>query len=532
MKPLKNFFFYNYLSITLFCFAILICQFTGNRGILPIDSTGAFDSGYRILNGDHPFKDYWVITGPMVDYLSSLIFLIFGNSWQNYLLSASIFNGLISLATFYLFINLGLEKKLSFIYSICFAVLAYPSSGTPFIEHHSAFFSILSLYALIIAMQRNKLFYWSSIPFLMMFAFLSKQVPATYVLLVIILVTILHLIHQTKKDFINIFISLSLSSLSIIGLMIIFFKSNSIEIKSFLIQYLYYPSALGNQRYDSIIYDFKNVFLNYKFIYFSLLIFAIFSIKNLDLKKNFYQSKDFKILIICLLLFFSLAQHMIITKNQIYIYFLIPLFIGLANIQLFKAKHKYSKYLTIFMVLFCLGITLKYHYRFNIERKFHELNNVNFSDSEKGDKISNKLAGLNWITPKTTEKTQIILEIQLMKDFIKILKNEKSNVMVITNYSIFSSIIEKNVSGYSRWYPGDNSAFPKIGDKYFNNYKKFIISKLDRKQIQTIYVLPDVSEGHLTNYIDRKCLTKETLNQKIKKFTIDRNCKEFLINKN
>ena len=124
------------------------------------------------------------------------------------------------------------------------------------------------------------------------------------------------------------------------------------------------------------------------------------------------------------------------------------------------------------------------------------------------------------------------MEIQLIKDFIKILKNEKSNVIVITNYSIFSSIIEKNVSGYSRWYPGDNSAFPKIGDKYFNNYKKFIISKLDRKKIQTIYVLPDVSEGHLTNYIDGKCLTKETLNQKIKKFTIDRNCKEFLINKN
>ena len=33
--------------------------------------------------------------------------------------------------------------------SICFSILAYPTSGTPFVDHHSAFLSLLTIYVLI-----------------------------------------------------------------------------------------------------------------------------------------------------------------------------------------------------------------------------------------------------------------------------------------------------------------------------------------------------------------------------------------------
>ena len=74
MKSIKIFFLNNFYAIILFVFASLICQYTGNRGIFPIDSFGHFDSGFRVLNGEHPFKDFWAISGPFIDYVQSLIF--------------------------------------------------------------------------------------------------------------------------------------------------------------------------------------------------------------------------------------------------------------------------------------------------------------------------------------------------------------------------------------------------------------------------------------------------------------------------
>ena len=56
---------------------------------------------------------------------------------------------------------------------------------------------------------------------------------------------------------------------------------------------------------------------------------------------------------------------------------------------------------------------MKYHLRYNIERKFHELNNINFSKSVKGQTINKKLTGLNWITPENSRKFKINFEVEL-----------------------------------------------------------------------------------------------------------------------
>ena len=50
--------------------------------------------------------------------------------------------------------------------------------------------------------------------------------------------------------------------------------------------------------------------------------------------------------------------------------------------------------------------------------------------------------------------------------------------MVLSNYSLFSVLLEENVSGYSRWYPGDNSAFPNEGNLYYKDFKNFILTTL------------------------------------------------------
>ena len=141
MKSLKKIVTKYFFAFLIFLIAVLFNQYSGNRGVFPIDSFSHFDTGYRIILGDRPFEDYWIVSGFFVDYLQSLIFILLGVNWQTFLLHASILNGVVTLVIYYLFLSIGLNRALSFFYSVCFSILAYPSSGTPFVDHHSAFLS-------------------------------------------------------------------------------------------------------------------------------------------------------------------------------------------------------------------------------------------------------------------------------------------------------------------------------------------------------------------------------------------------------
>lgn len=249
MKNIKNSLKENYLALLLFLFALLINQYTGNRGVFPIDSFSHFDSGFRILKGDHPFKDYWVVSGPIIDYLQSIFFFLFGINWQSYVFHASFINGLLTLLTFYLFLNLQLDKYLSFFYSLCFAILSYPSSGTPFVDHHSTFFSLASIYYLIRGLNEDKTYQWVLIPVFLSLSFLSKQVPAFYIFLSIIFTLIFHLSQIEKKKSLKILSVLFLTSFLILIFFFLFLKINSINFKDFIYQYVIYPKSIGDQRF-------------------------------------------------------------------------------------------------------------------------------------------------------------------------------------------------------------------------------------------------------------------------------------------
>ncbi len=529
MKQIKFFPWRNFLAWAIFIFGVLICHYTGSKGIFPLDSFSHFDSGYRILNGEHPFRDYWIVSGFFVDYLQSVIFYTLGVNWQTYILNASLLNGAASVLIYNLFNSLGLNFKLSFFYAICFSILAYPTSGTPFVDHHSTFLSIISLVMLIKSMQSNKLHYWALVPVFLFAAFLSKQVPATYIFFITILLIILHLIFQEKKKIIKIFLILFLSSSILISLLLISFKLNNIELKNFLTQYILYPSTIGEGRFRTIEYDLKNTFFNFKFIYLALFFLVFFTFENLREKKFFYNYISFKVLLICILTFLALAHHIIFTKNQIFIFFLIPLILGFASIQLNLIHKNYKRFINILLIIFCLGVTYKYHIRYNEERKFHELNNVQFTNSIKATNLSDKFYGLKWLTPKIKNKKESVEEVNFLKYVIDILKSDKNNKLVLTNYSFFSVLTEKNISGYSRWYPGDNSAFPLKNAEYFSDYKNLILSNIQKKKIKTFYLLPDIKESNLLDYVDSKCFNRNEIKFKIIKFEVNDKCQDIIM---
>ena len=103
---------------TLFILILIIFSFTinlisGNRGVFPMDTFAFFDTGYRVLNGEHPFKDFWVVSGPFIDYTQAIIFYIFGVSWKSYLINSSLLNSLVVVTSFILFKKLGANDYLN-----------------------------------------------------------------------------------------------------------------------------------------------------------------------------------------------------------------------------------------------------------------------------------------------------------------------------------------------------------------------------------------------------------------------------------
>tara|TARA_Y100000590_G_scaffold240705_1_gene270687 strand:+ start:1239 stop:2798 length:1560 start_codon:yes stop_codon:yes gene_type:complete len=502
--------------ILLFLFSLLINQYYGNKGIFPIDSFSHFDTGFRILLGEYPFKDYWVVSGPFVDYLQGLFFYLFGVNWQTYVFHASFINGIITIVTFTILRNFQFNIFFSFIYSLFFSILAYPSSGTPFVDHHSSFFALLGIYILLLAIKNGKNYYWILLPIIFGLSFLSKQVPALYIIFFTILILIFYCLVNRKYDFIKyILLGLSIFILAVLTLGTI----QGINLSTFLNQYIFYPQTIGQNRFENLDLNFNNFVSHFKFIYLSLVPLVYLNLKNLFLKKNYFKEKEFINFLILILLTFSFILHQLLTKNQTIIFFLIPILVAFSHISLGSDKNIIS----VILIVFCLLITIKYHLRFNEDRKFHELNNSNFKLSVDGNQINQKLKGLNWITPEFKKNPQ--KEINLINETKIYLKNENRFKMILTNYSFFSVILNESSFSTTRWHAFDGTDYPKKGNKYFEKYKSLLINSIKSNKIEVIYTIKPVKRENLYDYIDENCFNEKKLTEILTMYEL-KNCKE------
>ena len=82
--------------------AYQINNYFGFIGLNPGDSFQTFDSGHRVLKGDLPFKDYWIVSGgPLLDIMQSFVFKILGVSWSSFVIHASILNSIFSISIYF-----------------------------------------------------------------------------------------------------------------------------------------------------------------------------------------------------------------------------------------------------------------------------------------------------------------------------------------------------------------------------------------------------------------------------------------------
>ena len=72
----------------LFIFSVYVNNYYGSIGVFPVDSFAFFDSAYSINHGMIPFRDYWVMNGPIIDLIQSLFFNFLGTSWKTYLINS------------------------------------------------------------------------------------------------------------------------------------------------------------------------------------------------------------------------------------------------------------------------------------------------------------------------------------------------------------------------------------------------------------------------------------------------------------
>ena len=510
--------------IILAVFSICINQYFGNRGVFPIDSFLIFDSAYNVASGNHPFKDYWIITGPFLDYIQSLFFITFGVNWISYVLHASLLNMGLALFSFYFFLNIGLRNFYAFIYSLGVATLAYPPIGVPFIDHHSVIFCVMALYSLSLGILFEKKLFWFLTPIFLIFSFFSKQIPSSYLAILFVIIISIYFFSEKNKKNKNL-LYLLLGSLFSIFLIVSVFFVNEIPVKNFFVQYISYPASLGAERIDTLNIDFENLFGQFKFIYFALipLLFCIFILIRNN-KKNFIHSKE---LVVSLLFLASMGIFMycqLLTKNQVLIFFLIPISAAFSHAYITKFFNR--KYLIYFILVIFFFSSGKYHVRFNSNKKFMELANADFNSAIHAVQLDERLFGLKWITPSYIDNPSD--EINLLIDAKNILLGVKERKIIITDYQFFSSLLLNKIASPNKWY--DELSVPNRKNKYYNNYKDFFLNKIKHDEVKYIYFIG--KDKHQMNFFqeliyENKCMVSRQINELLIEFDINK-CEQIL----
>ena len=513
------------LIIILGIFSIGINFYYGNIGVFAVDTFAFFDTAYSILINKHPFKDIWITSGPLVDYLQAIFFKIFGINWFSYVLHASIFNLLITVICFFALNKLGLKSYYSFFYSISVAILCYPVAGTPFAYQHSYILSIISLFLFFISMKSESIILWFLLPIIMVFSFLSLHVPASYINFILLISIFIYFKYNYTLSKI---ISFLLGSIFILLFLISFFLFFEIPIINFVQQYILFPLSVGEYRVTGQEYSyfsleerftFRGVVGHFKFLHLFLILIFI------TLITNFFKKKSYKVEKVDLIIYFSLLSstvllifHQLITSNQIFIFSMIPILAGFLHILWQKNLEKISFYHFIILFLVVI-ITFKYNNEYNIKRKFMDLQNVDLSKAVSANLLDSKLNGLKWISPFFSGTPEE--EINLLKDTIKIVGEDSRNKMLITDHQFFSAILDQDLNIPNRWYTGDGSSYPLKGHrsknhKYFNFYKNFLINKINNDKIEIIYSIQNPEKSmtvdYFLPYIDKYCVESKQYN--------------------
>ena len=189
--------------------------------------------------------------------------------------------------------------------------------------------------------------------------------------------------------------------------------------------------------------------------------------------------------------------------NQIYIFSLIPLLASILHINLKELKQDKKFLIIIFIIL--IFSTVKYHLRFNVDRKFIDIEKIDKKIAVEAADIDAKLKPLKWVTIFNKNPVE---EVGIIKEALFLIKTDKRKKMIITHYQFFSLILDEDLNILNRWYFWNNNTHPTENHKYYKIYKQMVNENLKKNKIEVIYLLGSDKKilfSNIKNYFDKTC---------------------------
>ena len=545
------------LSSVIFILLIsfLVNFYFGHQGLMPLDDLQNFNSGHRILRGDFPFRDYYSITGPILDIFQSFIYKVFGSSWQSLVLHASILNCIYSLSVFIFLKKLNFNTIHSFFYSVSSGLLMFPPTGNPTVEHNSLTLSAISLFVFIIGLKENKNYLLFFSVLLFGTAFFTKQVPTAYFIIFCIIIYFTKTFSPINK---RNFIVLTFSTLFVSIFFISFFLFNKVSLQNIVDQYFIMSTSLGESRLSSLNYDYFYENISKIFFLLFLIIPSFYS--------SFY-SKKFDNILFIFGLSIIITIYELHSNNQPITFSLIPVFLALFYYfhSIDNLDSKVIKYFFYIIITYCFyrilrfeiiyifiyfSILIIYFLKKKISikhcvliylfistcfyfekyvkiRAWDDLRKDEVLNSFNAEIIDDKLKYLKW---RTVYFDNVETEKKLIFDTMKYLKSLDSseNYILISDYQIYNLILDKkDFSPVKYWHR--NATYPSKKHKLRKNFELFFKKKILDNDVSLIII--DNTSGFKNSEINEfdwlyKCLNKKKISntENLYIFAIKKNC--------
>jgi len=223
----------------------------GRIGFMPLDQSIVFDGGWRVLSGQVPFRDFTTPSGVVPIFLQGLFFKLFGVSWLSYCLHAAIANGLFCATVYGILRLLSAGRLWSFGCGVLSGIVFYPPFGVPYMDQHAFFFGTVAVLLAVAATRVRgswgRTLCLAGLPVALLFAYLSKQIPAAFFLPLLALPPWL-LPGQRRRTV----LVLAGSAVTTIGAAALAAGLLGVELRLFLESFVFLPGAAGEARLRSL----------------------------------------------------------------------------------------------------------------------------------------------------------------------------------------------------------------------------------------------------------------------------------------
>jgi hypothetical protein len=192
---------------------------------MPLDASQIYNGAWRVLNGQVPYRDFWLPYATVPIIAQAVMFWALGMSWMSYVLQASLLNGLYAASLTWAGVRFGLALPIAGVCGLVAGLIAYPPMGAPHIDNHATIFcsSLMLLVLLGILSPTRRGVWWLFAPPLAILAFFSKQSPTVFVVLFCAVAIVITAWRQhTTRDLVIVVIS-CVVSLLIVALLFSYF---------------------------------------------------------------------------------------------------------------------------------------------------------------------------------------------------------------------------------------------------------------------------------------------------------------------